>query len=212
MRDLHDGAQQRLVHTIITLKLAQRALGKDDGRLASLLAEALEHAEQGNAELRELAHGILPAVLTHGGLRAGVERLVSRLDLPVDVDVTRERLPPEIEASAYFIVAEALTNVVKHAQATRAEVTAAVDDGTLRLEVRDDGVGGRRPGRSRAAGHRRPRGRARRAAARSTARGAGGTVLAVRAAAVGRARASGSCARIVGALRSGHASMLMLIA
>ena len=145
VRDLHDGAQQRLVHTIITLKLAQRALSEDSERAESLLAEALDHAEQGNAELRELAHGILPAVLTRGGLRAGVDAVVSRLDLPVDVDVTRTRLPPEIEASAYFIVAEALTNVVKHSQATRAEVTAAVDDGTLRLEVRDDGIGGADP-------------------------------------------------------------------
>jgi signal transduction histidine kinase len=142
VRDLHDGAQQRLVHTIVTLKLAQRALGEDRERAESLLAEALDHAEEGNVELRELAHGILPSVLTRGGLRAGVDAVVSRLDLPVDAEVTSRRLPPEIEASAYFIVAEALTNVVKHAQAARAEVTASVDDGALRLEVRDDGVGG----------------------------------------------------------------------
>ncbi len=145
VRDLHDGAQQRQVHTIITLKQAQRALSEDSERVEPLLAEALGHAEEGNAELRELAHGILPAVLTRGGLRAGVDAVVSRLDLPVDVDVTRERLAPEIEASAYFVVAEALTNVVKHAQAAKAEVTAAVDNGTLRLEVRDDGVGGADP-------------------------------------------------------------------
>ena len=109
------------------------------------MAEALENAERAMAELRELAHGILPAVLTRGGLRAGVDAFVSRLDLPVDVDVSSERLPPDIEASAYFIVAEALTNVVKHARATRATVRAAVDDGVLTLEVRDDGVGGADP-------------------------------------------------------------------
>jgi signal transduction histidine kinase len=113
-------------------------------RAESLLAEALDHAEQGNAELRELAHGILPSVLTRG-LRAGIDSLVSRLGLPVDVDVTSTRLPPEIEASAYFIVAEALTNVIKHSRASRAGVTAAVDSGTLSVEVRDDGIGGADP-------------------------------------------------------------------
>ena len=111
VRDLHDGAQQRLVHTIVTLKLAQQAFRDEDGSAESLLGEALEQAEQGNRELRELAHGILPSVLTHGGLRAGVDAVVTRLDLPVRVDVPAERLPAEIEASAYFIVAEALTNV-----------------------------------------------------------------------------------------------------
>jgi signal transduction histidine kinase len=145
VRDLHDGAQQRLVHTIVTLKLAQQALSEDTVRAEALLAETLEHAEQGNAELRELAHGILPSVLTRGGLRAGVDAVVSRLRLPVDVDVTSARLAPEIEASAYFIVAEALTNVVKHSQAARAEVTAAVDNGMLSVQVRDVGVGGADP-------------------------------------------------------------------
>ncbi|MFL5827972.1 MAG: GAF domain-containing protein [Thermoleophilaceae bacterium] len=145
VRDLHDGAQQRLVHTIVTLKLAQRAFKAEDGRGESLLAEALKHADQGNAELRELAHGILPSVLTRGGLRAGVDGLVSRIDLPVTVEVPAERLPAEIEASAYFVVAEALTNVIKHSRAETAEVRAVVDDGVLRLEVRDDGTGGAKP-------------------------------------------------------------------
>ena len=90
----------------------------------------------------ELAHGILPSVLTHGGLRAGIDAFASRLDLVVDLDVSSERMPPDVEASAYFIVAEALTNVVKHARATRAAVRAAQDNGVLILEVRDDGVGG----------------------------------------------------------------------
>ena len=78
-------------------------------------------------------------------LGAGVDAFVSRLDLPVNVDVLSERLPRDMEASAYFIVAEALTNVVKHARATRATVWAALDDGVLTLEVRDDGVGGANP-------------------------------------------------------------------
>jgi signal transduction histidine kinase len=145
VRDLHDGAQQRLVHTIVTLKLAQQAFRDAEGEAESLLGEALELAEQGNRELRELAHGILPAALTRGGLRAGVDAIVARLDLLVAIDVPAERLPAELEASAYFIVAEALTNVMKHSHATRAEVKARVGDGLLQVEVRDDGVGGADP-------------------------------------------------------------------
>jgi signal transduction histidine kinase len=142
VRDLHDGAQQRLVQTIINLRLAQQALRENKREAESLVADALEVAEQGNAELRELAHGILPPVLTRGGLRAAVRAVVRRLDLPVDVDVPPERFPAEIEASAYFIVAEALTNVVKHAHAERANISASVEDALLRLQVRDDGIGG----------------------------------------------------------------------
>ena len=145
VRDLHDGAQQRQVHTIITLKLALRALRAKDPDAESLVAEALDHAQRGHAELRELAHGVLPSVLTRGGLRAAVESLVAGLDLPVEVDAAAERLPTAIEASAYFIVAEALTNVVKHAHAKHAAVTARVEDGILRVQVRDDGIGGARP-------------------------------------------------------------------
>ena len=145
VRDLHDGAQQQLVHAIITLKLARQALREDGDKAESLVAEALEQAEHGNAELRELAHGLLPATLTRGGLQAGVDAIVERLDLPVETDVLAERLPAEIEASAYFIVAEALTNVVKHAHATRAEVRMSVQDGMLRVEVHDDGLGGADP-------------------------------------------------------------------
>jgi signal transduction histidine kinase len=145
VRDLHDGAQQRLVHTIVTLKLAQRALRANDGEAESLIGEALEHAQQANEELRELAHGILPAALTHGGLRAGVDALAARLRLPVDLDLPTQRFPPEVEATAYFIVAEALTNVVKHAHAARAQVAVTTQDGHLHVQVRDDGVGGADP-------------------------------------------------------------------
>jgi signal transduction histidine kinase len=142
-RDLHDGAQQSLVHTVITLKLARRALGDASGPAVDLVDEALEHAERANTELRDLAHGILPATLSRG-LDAAIETLVSRVRLPVSVDVTAERMAPELEATAYFVVAEALTNTVKHARASRAQVTASVEDGMLRVEVRDDGVGGAR--------------------------------------------------------------------
>jgi PAS domain S-box-containing protein len=145
VRDLHDGAQQRLVHTIVTLKLAQQAIHEDRSDAERRLAEALATAELATAEVRELARGILPSVLTHGGLRAGLDALLSRLDLLVDLDVLDERLPAEIEASAYFVVAEALTNVVKHARATRATVRATADDDVLTVEVRDDGVGGADP-------------------------------------------------------------------
>ena len=145
VRDLHDGAQQRLVHTIITLKLVHRALQPSGEPASELVSEALGHAERANVELRELAHGILPAVLTQGGLRAGVDALASRTPVPVEIDVPVGRLPTAIEATAYFVVAEALTNVAKHARAGHAEVTARIEDGTLAVQVRDDGVGGARP-------------------------------------------------------------------
>jgi PAS domain S-box-containing protein len=144
VRDLHDGAQQRLVHTVITLKLAGRALHNEDESAPALLAEALAQAEQATVELRELAHGILPAALAHGGLRAGVDALASRMPVPVENGVAVGRLPDAVEATAYFIVAEALTNVAKHARAARATVTAHIQDGTLAVQVRDDGVGGAR--------------------------------------------------------------------
>jgi PAS domain S-box-containing protein len=145
VRDLHDGAQQRLVHTIVILKLAQRALRSGKGDASSLVDEALDHAERSKDELRELAHGIHPPALTLGGLRRAVRTLVERLDLPVDVDVLAERPPPEIEASAYFIIAEALTNVFKHSRAAHAEVTASLRNGVLDVQVRDDGIGGADP-------------------------------------------------------------------
>ena len=144
VRDLHDGAQQRLVHTIVTLKLARRAFDQGRPEAAALVGEALRHAETANDELRELAHGILPKVLTDGGLGAGVEALASRMEIPVARDVPVSRLPPPVEATAYFIVAEALTNVAKHAHAHHATVRAHLEDHTLRVEVRDDGIGGAR--------------------------------------------------------------------
>jgi PAS domain S-box-containing protein len=142
VRDLHDGAQQRLVHTVITLKLARRALLNEEDGGPALVTEALDHAEQATDELRELAHGILPAVLTRGGLRAGVDALASRMPVPVENGVSVGRLPAAVEATAYFVVAEALTNVAKHARAAHAAVTARVHDGTLQVQVRDDGIGG----------------------------------------------------------------------
>jgi signal transduction histidine kinase len=141
-RDLHDGAQQRLVTTVMALKLARQALGDETGPAVDLLDQALENAEGANGELRELAHGILPAALSSGGLRGAIDALVPRFYLPVSVEVTDERLPAALEAAAYFIVAEALTNTVRHANAEKAEIVARADSGVLRLEIRDDGVGG----------------------------------------------------------------------
>jgi signal transduction histidine kinase len=145
VRDLHDGAQQRLVATVMPLKQAQQSFanGQADGPL--LVQEAIAHAEQATAELRELSAGILPAVLTHGGLRAGINALGSRAPVPVEIDVVVARLPAPVEATAFFVVAEALTNVAKHSSAGHAYVVARIEDGTLRVEVRDDGVGGASP-------------------------------------------------------------------
>jgi signal transduction histidine kinase len=145
VRDLHDGAQQRLVTRSWDWSSRSRRSTRNRATRRSSSRRRSVAPSGATGELRELAHGILPSLLTRGGLRAGVDAFVSRLDLLVDVDVLSERLPPDLEASACFIVAEALTNVVKHAQATRATVTAAVDDGVLTLEVRDDGVGGSNP-------------------------------------------------------------------
>jgi signal transduction histidine kinase len=146
VRDLHDGAQQRLVHAVIDLKLGLRELQQGGRHAHEFFGEALDHAEQANSELRELAHGILPSVLTSGGLRAGFEALASRSTLPVTIHVSTDRLPPAIEATAYFLVSEALTNAIKHSGAKRVEVRAQVDERVLRVEIRDDGVGGADPG------------------------------------------------------------------
>ena len=145
VRDLHDGAQSRLVQTIITLDLAQRAHDEDDGtQVRELLDGAREQAGRANTELRELVQGILPAGLARG-LATAVDELIERVRIPVTVDVPPDRFRPEIEANAYFLIAEALTNVNKHSGARRANVRVWVEDRLLHVEVRDDGVGGARP-------------------------------------------------------------------
>jgi PAS domain S-box-containing protein len=139
VRDLHDGAQQRLVEALITLQLAQ-ARGDD----TPLIAEGVEHVRAAITELRELARGIHPAILTHRGLAAAVEALAHRTPLPVAVEIPNDRYPPSVESAAYFVVAEALTNVAKYANAGAARVTATSSDGWLMLTIEDDGVGGAR--------------------------------------------------------------------
>jgi len=138
-RELHGGAQQRLVQAIITLKLAKADPSPE------LIAEALAQAESAMSELRAIVHAIMPAALARGGLRSGVESLLDRVALPVEIDVAPERMPPQIETTAYFVIAEALTNAAKHAGATGARVRAAQRDGELLVEVRDDGAGGADP-------------------------------------------------------------------
>jgi signal transduction histidine kinase len=139
-RDLHDGAQQRFVLAAIWLRrAAARARGTP---AAPLVDEAYQHLQQGLAELRDLAHGIYPAVLNDGGLAPALAGLAARSTLPVDVRVTRERVPPAVETAIYFTVAEALTNVAKHAHATCASVTIDIADAVITAEIADDGIGG----------------------------------------------------------------------
>jgi signal transduction histidine kinase len=141
-RDLHDGAQQRLVTTVVNLQLADQQFERDAQGARELLQAALAEAGDALAELRELAHGVHPSILTNRGLGAAAAALADRSPLPVEVAVGDERYPPHVEAAAYFFIAEALTNVVKHAHATHAELNVRRRDGDLVIEVRDDGVGG----------------------------------------------------------------------
>jgi PAS domain S-box-containing protein len=136
-RDLHDGAQARLVNVAIALQLAAQRSGADD-----LVADALAELRLAMDELRDLASGLLPSVLTHRGLGAAIEALTARAPLPVGASVPDDRYPETVEAAAYFVVAEALTNVAKHARASEAWIDVARDDDALVVEVRDDGRGG----------------------------------------------------------------------
>jgi signal transduction histidine kinase len=137
VRDLHDGAQQRLVEAVMTLQLVQ---ARPDN--TTLVAEGIERVRAAIAELRELARGIHPSILTHRGLAAAVEALTHRTPLPVALEIPNERYPPSVESAAYFVVAEALTNVAKYANAEAARVAAKSADGWLLLTIEDDGVGG----------------------------------------------------------------------
>jgi signal transduction histidine kinase len=142
-RDLHDGAQQRLVAVALTLGLAESKLQSDPESAAELIAQARREAEFAIEELRELAGGLHPTLLSERGLGLALEALASRAPVPVELDgVPPERLDPAVEAAAYFVTAEALTNVAKYARASEAVVRLSVADGSLRLEVCDDGVGG----------------------------------------------------------------------
>ena len=145
-RDLHDGAQQRLVALSMTLGLAR--LDASDGPLGPLLAKAQDEAATALVEIRELIRGIHPQVLTDKGLVAAVEDLADRSAIPVDVNLDLPVRPPEaIETAVYFAVGEALANVAKHSGASRAVVRGGLDGGHLTVEVEDDGHGGADTGR-----------------------------------------------------------------
>lgn len=142
-RNLHDGAQQRLVSLSLALRLAQAQLGPDANPTAQAsLAQASKELQTALSELRELARGIHPAILTQQGLGAAVESLAQRAPLPVEVAVDCRRYPPAVEITAYFVVSEALTNIAKYAQATAATVTVKESSGSLIIDVTDDGIGG----------------------------------------------------------------------
>jgi signal transduction histidine kinase len=138
-RDLHDGAQQRLLGLGMGLQLLT---GHADGHGRQLLGDVQHELDQALGELRELARGIHPAVLTDQGLAAAVRTLARRAPIPVTVAAAGERAPAHVETAAYFVVSEALANIAKYAHATRATVALARDNGDLRVEVTDDGVGG----------------------------------------------------------------------
>jgi signal transduction histidine kinase len=142
-RDLHDGAQQRLVALSLSLGLARSKLPDDPDAASGLIEEARAEAGRALTELRELARGIHPAVLTDHGLEAALGALASRSPVPVEVEeVPEERLPPAVESTAYFLVSEALANMAKHSQASEATVRVRLEPGRVVVEVADDGVGG----------------------------------------------------------------------
>jgi len=145
-RDLHDGAQQRLVSLALEVRLARSQVEKDPSAAGAFLERFGEELLAASAELRELARGIHPAVLTERGLAPAIAALAARAPVPVEVlDVPADRLPAAVETTAYFTVAEALTNVAKYAEATEATVRVACGDSDLVVEVRDDGIGGADP-------------------------------------------------------------------
>lgn len=142
-RDLHDGAQQRLVALAMDLGRARERFDADPAGARRLVEEAHEEAKAALAELRDLARGIHPAVLTDRGLDAALSAVVARCPIPVDLRIDAPvRLPAPIESAAYFVVSEALANVAKHAHASRAQIWIVLQNNRLTVEVRDDGVGG----------------------------------------------------------------------
>jgi signal transduction histidine kinase len=147
-RDLHDGAQQRLVSMALNLRLARAKLNEDPLAAEQLLASAGEELDSALEELRELARGIHPAVLTDRGLGTALQTLANRAPVPVELgELPDERLPEAVELAAYFVVAEALTNVAKYAEASHATVQVERHNGRVVVEVADDGIGGADPGR-----------------------------------------------------------------
>ena len=145
-RNLHDGAQQRLVTLSLSLRVALAKLDSDPEAARAALADANDELSLALDELRELARGLHPAVLSDRGLRAAVETLAGRAPVLVEIeDVPDERLPEPVEAAAYYLIAEALTNVAKYANASTVRVRVAANDASVVVQVSDDGVGGADP-------------------------------------------------------------------
>jgi PAS domain S-box-containing protein len=145
-RDLHDGAQQRLVNVSLGLRLAHGQLGESPSETGVLLEDAMRELTRATAELRELARGIHPAVLSDGGLEPAIAGLVSGSQMKVRIEeVTNKRFAPSVESAAYFVVAEALTNVTRYAEASEASVAVRCEGERMLVEVRDDGRGGADP-------------------------------------------------------------------
>jgi signal transduction histidine kinase len=142
-RDLHDGVQQRILGLAAQLSAAVAKSGDPAARAA--FAGAREGLKEILAELRELAHGIYPTVLTQSGLAAALEEVADRLPLPVRLAVPATRVPPPVEAAAYFVACEALANVVKHASASEVTLTVTVGESEVAMEITDNGVGGAGP-------------------------------------------------------------------
>jgi signal transduction histidine kinase len=145
-RDLHDGAQQRLMALNMNLRLARGKVDADPALAAELLDAAMRELSEASSELRELARGIHPAVLSDRGLAAALSSLAGRSPVPVEIlETPAERLPTPVESTTYFVIAEALTNVARYSRADRATVRVARQDGVVEIEVSDDGVGGANP-------------------------------------------------------------------
>jgi signal transduction histidine kinase len=145
-RDLHDGVQQRLVSLALNLDDVEAVAQRENGELVAQLAHVGEGLAGAIEELRELSRGIHPAILSTGGLVPALRALARRSAVPVELNLSvDERLPDHVEVGAYYVVAEALTNAAKHAQASKVDVNAHVDDGMLQLAIEDDGVGGANP-------------------------------------------------------------------
>jgi signal transduction histidine kinase len=142
-RDLHDGAQQRLVAAALDLTLLEKQLEGDSAAARAVLARAREQLDGGLRDLRDLARGIHPSVLTDRGLAVALEGLVQRAPMPVELSVAvPERLEPAIEAAVYFLVSEAITNAAKHARADTVRVDVAATPDTVAVAIGDDGAGG----------------------------------------------------------------------
>jgi signal transduction histidine kinase len=140
-RDLHDGAQQRLMAVGNLLKVAQGQLGDDD-EAAGVLRVACAELEEAHAELRDLARGLHPVALSERGLARALEALTAGCEMPVTIDVQADELPEHVALAAYFVVSESLTNASKYAAASVVQVRVAREDGALLVEIADDGRGG----------------------------------------------------------------------